>query len=73
MVIGRGDLTDIALGFEWLEMNCLITLSLGRSVDNMPNYIKTRCFEKPQTKQIGESVDLAIGNNVFQGLGGAIF
>ena len=43
----------------------------GRSVDNMPPlHLTTRCFDKPQTLA---SVDLAIGNYVCQGLGGAIF
>ena len=50
MVIRRGDVTDIAWVFVGLEMNCLISLSPGRSVDYVPPlHHTTRCFDKPQT------------------------
>ena len=78
MVIRRGDISDIGWVFVGLEMNCLIILSPGRSVDYVPPlHHTTRCFDKPQTPvlftHIWASVVLAIGNYVCQGLGGAIF
>ena len=50
MVIRRGDITDIAWVFVWLEMNCLITYQRKKVLILCHHYIITKCFDKPQTK-----------------------
>ncbi len=58
-MIRRGDFTDIAWVFVWLEMNCLITYQLEEVLIICHHYTHNKVFDKPL--KICASIDMSIG------------
>ena len=59
-MIRRGDVTDIAWVFAWLEMNCLITLSQEEELIVCLHYTQLGVFCKPQTIWISVALELGM-------------